>query len=81
MFVKEREKAALILCLLWVAVATVSFYFIEFTGIFGQDLFRGQETFWFMIVFSLLLLILGLVIFFGQIKIFPHLCSFQKKIY
>ena len=79
MFVKGREKIALALCLLWVIVATASFYLIEFTGTFGQDLYRGQETFWMMIVCSLLLLILGLVIFFGQIRILPLFIFFSKE--
>jgi hypothetical protein len=79
MFVKERRKATLILCLLWAAVAIASFYLIEFTGTFEQDMFRGQETFWFMIVFSLLILILGLVIFFGQIKFFFPFIFFSKE--
>jgi len=79
MFVKERKKAALILCMLWAIVAAVSFYLIEFTEILGQDLFRGQETFWFMIVCSLLIFILGLVIFFGQIKIFFPFIFFSKE--
>jgi uncharacterized RDD family membrane protein YckC len=74
MLIRGREKAALILCLLWVIVAVASFYFIEFAGTFEQDLFRGQKTFWIMIIFSLLILILGLVIFFGKISIiFPYI--------
>ena len=79
MFIKERKKIALVLCLLWAVVASTSFYFIEFTGTFGQDLYRGQETFWMMIMFSLLVLILGLVIFFGQIRTISPFIFFSKE--
>ena len=79
MFIKERRKVALFLCLLWVVIAAVSFYLIEFTGIFDQDLFRGQGTSWMGILFSLLILILGLVIFFGQIRILFPFIFFSKE--
>ena len=69
----------MILCLIWTVVAVASFYFIEFTGTFEQDLFREQSTFWIMILFSLSILIMGLTIFFGFIKILFPFIFFSEK--
>ena len=78
-FIRERKRTALVLCLFWSIVVALSFYFIEYTGTFEQDLFHGQETFWAMIAVSLLILVLGLVIFFGNIGMLFPFAFFSEK--
>jgi len=58
---------ALALCLLWVTAAVASFYFLS--EVYKQDTFSGRD-FFVIALLSLLLLIVGLVAFFGRIRVF-----------
>jgi len=67
MLIKGRWRAALILCLLWAIALATSFYLVS--EAYGREASSGQD-FWIIALFSLFILLIGMVAFFGRIRVF-----------
>jgi len=74
---KKRLIVALALCLLWATATVASFYFLS--EVYRPDTF-SRGDFLVVVLLSLLFLIIGLVAFFGRIRVF-FLLSFPAVLF